>query len=58
MNEPTKEEIQQGIEEAHCALLNFDNVTKLNPQLMQHPIYAMARRQLVGALKLLGRDPE
>lgn len=54
----TPEDIASATESAHCALINFDNVVKMNPALGNHPIFRMARGQLVDALLLLGRDAE
>lgn len=54
----TPEDIESTTETAHCALINFDNVVTMNPALGNHPIFRMARGQLVDALKLLRRDTE
>jgi hypothetical protein len=51
-----RDKVAAGTESAHCALINFDNVVKMNPGLGNHPIFRMARGQLVDALHLLGRE--
>lgn len=52
----TKPDIAAAAESAHCALFNFDNVVRMNPALGAHPIFRMARGQLLDALHLLGRE--
>lgn len=52
------EKLESATESAHCALINFDNAAKMIPGLGNHPVFRMARGQLVDALKLLGRDAE
>ena len=51
-------DVEAAVEAVHSALLNLDNLAKMNPSLRAHPFFIIVRMQLVEGVKLLGRDPE
>jgi hypothetical protein len=41
------------LEILECAKINFENVEKMNPTLLLHPIYLLAKEQLNNGIKKL-----
>ena len=46
----------KAIEQLRCADINFKNVEKMNPGLLSHPIYKLAKIQFDEGLKLLEEE--
>lgn len=43
---------------AECAKINFENVEKMNPSIRNHPLYALAKRQLDASVARMIADDE
>ena len=41
-----------------CAKINFNNFTKMNPQVKSHPIFVIAMEQLTGGFEQLEKEME
>ena len=46
----------QAVELIRCSQINFQNVEKMVPLIKDHPIFQMAKMQLVEGLKLLDEE--
>lgn len=57
MSDEAKVDVATAVEQAHCALINLDNMVRMMPALKMHPLLHITREQLESAVRALGREP-